>query len=205
MAQITSGVMSILSQPLAYDALQAIMGAGRLRRELAGEFIRARPGMRILDVGCGTAEILRFLPADIEYWGYDISGSYIEVARRRFGERGSFNCGVFDRAAARRLPKVDALIAIGVLHHLDDAEATELFRLAGDVLVDTGKVVTCDPCLVEDQSSIARFLIRSDRGRNVRDVTGYSGLAANQFATVTGEVRHRAWIPYTHWIMECAQ
>lgn len=204
MSQITSGIRSVLSHPRVYDTLQHIMGAQAIRRDLVDHFIRPAPGSRVLDIGCGTAEILPFLPEGVEYWGYDISQAYISAARKRFGERGHFTCGLLDRAELARLPKFEAVIAVGVLHHMDDPVAAELFALARQALGEGGRVITIDPCLSPGQNPVARWLILHDRGQNVRTQAGYRDLPAKSFARIDGTLRHRIWIPYTHWIMECA-
>ena len=205
MSQITSGIRAILSYPLIYDALQNIMDAKGTRRDFVTKFVRPDSGNRILDIGCGTAEILPYLPNDIEYWGYDISQRYIDVARARFGERARFNCKMLDQDELSRLPKFDIVIASGVLHHLDDLIASELFELARKALGKGGRMITIDPCLTPKQNPIARYLILHDRGQNVRDAAGYQSLAAKSFGSVRGTLRNRNGIPYTDWIMESSE
>ena len=204
MSQITSGIRAILSHPVIYDTVQNIMGARQIRRDLVDSFVRPFSSSRILDIGCGTAEILPYLPASVEYWGYDISRPYIEAAKNRFGSRGHFHCGLLDQAALNELPKFDVVLAIGVLHHLDDDVASKLLALARAALSDGGRMITIDPCFAPQQNSIARYLISQDRGQNVRDAQGYQRLACQTFPKVRGTLRHRRWIPYTHYIMECS-
>lgn len=205
MSQITSGIRSIFSSPRVYDGFQNLMGASRMRQELVNDFIRPTPGMRLLDIGCGTAEILGFLPEDVHYWGYDISPRYIDAAQLRFGTRGHFHCGPLDAQQLDQLPQFDLVIATGVLHHLDDGEASGLFELAKHALTRDGRVVTIDPCLAPGQNPIARFLIANDRGQNVRDAAAYRELPRSNFTNIDGQLRHRRWIPYTHLVMECKQ
>ncbi len=205
MTQITKGIRSILSSPVVYDTVQNIMGAHKIRKELVDEFICPKDGYKILDLGCGTAEILKYLTSDIEYWGFDINQEYIAAAQRKFGARGYFHCGLLAEADMENLPKFDRVLAIGVLHHLDDDEVKIFFSLAKKVLNPAGRVITIDPCLSKGQNSIAEFLILSDRGQNVRDSKGYTNLAQSAFLHVNGTLRNRSWIPYTHWIMECTQ
>ncbi len=90
MAQVTTGIRAILSHPLVYEALQSLMGADKGRARMVRDYVRPFPGMRILDLGCGTAEILGSLPADITYVGYDMSGQYITAAQKKFASRGIY-------------------------------------------------------------------------------------------------------------------
>ena len=87
MSQITTGIRSILSKPSVYDFMQNIMGAQSFREKFVSLYVKPNAGSRVLDLDCGTADILNFLP-NVDYYGYDISKEYIESARRRFGSRG---------------------------------------------------------------------------------------------------------------------
>lgn len=203
MAQITSGVRAILSHPWVYNALQSFMGARRARQEFVREFIRPTNGQRVLDIGCGTAELLAFLPDDVEYVGYDPSEEYIAHARQFYGEGGEFHCGFFDRAEAEHHQPFDIVLASGVLHHMDDFQLKEMITLARDSLTPGGRMVTIDPVFCSPQNPLARLLISMDRGQNVRTAKEYTELASHVFPHVNGILRHRAWVPYTHWIMEC--
>lgn len=201
LGQITHGLRSILSSPIIYDTFQSLMGAKKGRVMFAGEFIRAHPGDRVIDFGCGTAEILDYLPS-VEYFGFDVSPGYIQAAQSRFGDRAHFECRIITEQDALVLPKFDIALAIGVLHHLDDKVVNSMLRTAFAVLNKGGRLITIDPCYAPDQNALSRLLVSHDRGQNVRDLAGYSALAKVVFADTVAQVRHRAWIPYTHCIME---
>lgn len=156
----------MLSLPAVYETFQNVMGAARARRTFAERFIRAKPGDRFLDIGCGAGKIVTCLPPGVDYLGYDVSQAYIDKARSAYGQRGAFVCGRFDGAACRGLAPFDLVTAGGLLHHLDDEAAG---GLAKAVLAPAGRVLTWDACYAPGQSPIARFLIAHDRGQNVRD------------------------------------
>lgn len=202
MAQITHGVRAILSHPLIYSSFQSLMGAHKIRQNFVANYVKPFPGMKVLDVGCGPADILAYL-GDVVYWGFDISEAYIEQARTRFGQVGTFNCKQLQPEDLAGLPEFDVVLALGLLHHLDDTVATGVMALALQALKPGGRLITMDPCFDSSQNSVARFLVRNDRGQNVRDKVGYETLAGKVFSSLRVDVRHQAWIPYTHCFMEC--
>lgn len=202
MSQITSGLRAILNYPAVYDLFQNMMGADRFRRELVAEHIHPYEGMRLLDIGCGTARILDYLPA-LSYYGFDLSQKYINEAEARYGDRGVFRCAQVEEAVLQDEQPFDLVLAVGVLHHLDDESGLQLMRMARTVLKDGGRLLTIDPCFDHAQNPIARFLVSHDRGQNVRSGDNYRKLAFCVFDQIEGVVKHRTWIPYTHWIMEC--
>lgn len=194
---------SVLSVPWLYSGLQRILGAPQLRQQLVDRYVRPRPGARVLDIGCGTAEIVNSL-GDVEYVGYDPSPAYIEAARSRTGsESAEFHVGGVDNVDGEALAgRFDTVLALGVLHHITDREASRLFELARQALTQGGRVLTIDPALEDDQNRIARFLIRNDRGEHVRTPQGYREIARSVFPVAKCEVRHDLLnVPYTHAIV----
>lgn len=202
MAQVTSGIRAIFSSPVIYSAFQNIMGARVFRIRFVEEFVRPFSGCAILDIGCGTADILDHLP-DVDYCGFDISDAYIARAKTRFGQRGKFFCKELGHSDVEKMPQVDIVLALGLLHHLDDESAVGVMRLASQALKPGGRLLTFDPCFDAGQNVVSRFLVGIDRGQNVRTKAGYESMANTVFESPRVEVRHRAWIPYTHCFMEC--
>ena len=205
MGQITTGIRSILNHPVIYDSSQRFVG--REQQGLADfvrDFVRPRPGDKVLDIGCGTAKIIDFL-SGVSYWGFDPSPAYIKQARKIYGSAGIFFCKELTREDLDALPAFDIVLMIGVLHHLDDKTAGVMLRLAHQALKPGGRLITIDACFIPRQNPIARCLISWDRGQNVRAQEGYSQLVAGIFPAPRVEIRHRRWIPWTYCAMECAR
>ena len=205
MAQKTSGLHAVLSAPWAYDLLQNALGARKARDLLINEHARPEPNITVLDIGCGTGEILPHLPDGVRYHGFDLSQLYIDSAARRFGNRGTFHC--MDIAAyepSESSEPADLVLAVGILHHLDDDLAIKLMSSARSKLKPGGRLITMDGTLVEGQSAIARKLILRDRGQNIRQPEHYAQLARHSFEEVKTIIRHDLlYVPYTHCVMEC--
>lgn len=195
---------ALLDNPRLYSLFRRVVGRDSARAVYAREHLRLEPGQRVLDLGCGPGDILRYLPA-VQYVGYDINPRYIERARRRFAGRGEFHCGAVHEGL-ELAGRYDVVIAHGILHHLDDGEAGALFRVARRALAPGGRLVTFDGCFEEGQSAAARFFLSIDRGRHVRTREGYERLARAEFDEVDTFLRRDLIrIPYTHLIMECGK
>jgi SAM-dependent methyltransferase len=187
-----------------YVALQRALGADRLRYRCLDE-LRLRPGDRVLDVGCGPAYYFPRLPA-VRYFGFDTSKTYIDHARRRFGgDRAEFHCAVFTEAHLERLPPIDAVLLLGLLHHLPDAESRALLELTARALAPGGRVISVDTCFEPGQGPVSRWMARNDRGEFVRAPDAFTALARESFAYVHGEVLAGVTrIPSSFWMMRMA-
>jgi SAM-dependent methyltransferase len=204
MAQVTTGLRSILSFPNVYSLSQNVVGGKRLRKEIAKHYIRPQNGMKILDIGCGTGDILDYLPG-VDYVGIDPSESYISSAIHKFGDRGAFHAGRAEDAVWLTSSRFDLVLLIGVLHHLGDDQVNSFLDLAKSTLYSGARLVTVDPCFHKQQSIVARYFANKDRGQNVRTEGGYRTLFERHFTTVISTVRHDLLnIPYTHCILECS-
>ena len=193
----------LLGVAAVYRFAMDVMG-GRARQDYVAGYIQPAAGMRILDIGCGPGDILRFLPPTVEYTGVDLSGEYIAHARRHFGTRGRFLNEAVADLTVREAGTFDRVLATGLIHHLDDAEVRKLLAVARAALKPDGWFVSLDGCFEPGQSRVARYFLRKDRGKFVRRREEYLALAAGTFPTVEHEVRHDLMrIPYTHIILRC--
>lgn len=197
-------IRSVLALPQAYQVFFNLIGARERSRILVRDYIHARPGNRILEIGCGPGTIVPFLP-EVEYVGFDLSPEYIAQARKKF-PRAKFVC---ERVSEYNLPQrnyFDIVLALGIVHHLDDSEAQQLFHIAHDALRPGGKLVTLDGVWTEHQSRSARYLLARDRGQFVRSQEQYVSLASQVFSKIAPSIRHDLLrIPYTHIILECGR
>jgi SAM-dependent methyltransferase len=195
----------LLDHVSLYVALQKAVGADRLRYRCLDE-LGLTEGATVLDVGCGPAYYFDRLPA-VRYFGFDTDARYIAHAQARWGsERARFTCEVFGEEHLASLPPVDAVMLLGLLHHLSDEDSRTLLGLAARALAPGGRVISVDTCFEPTQGRISRWMSRNDRGEFVREPAGFTALAEQHFGTVDGEVLATTTrIPSSHWMMRMAE
>lgn len=194
----------MLKVPSAYTMFQELVGAHRWRKKFIREMVRPAIGDKLVDIGCGPAQMLDWLPA-VRYIGFDVSESYIESAKRKYGARGDFLFGNTSTLRGHELLRdIDIVMCCGVLHHLADEEALDLIRFAHEILKPGGRFVALEAAWLSGQGRLSRWIVGQDRGRNVRTDSGYHALAAKHFSEIKiVPDLHPLRIPYAGVVMEC--
>jgi len=201
---LTEVVHRMLGLAPIYKLAMNALGGQSSRATHAREYIRAKPGARILDIGCGPADVLEDLPP-VQYVGVDIDQHYIDYAKSKYSNRASFICKSVDELSDEEYRDFDIVLATGLLHHLNDREAIHLLNVSRNFLKPTGRLVTFDGCYLESgQHPIDKWMLRSDRGKFVRTEPQYTQLAQNIFPVVRTHLRRLLRVPYTVLIMEMA-
>lgn len=83
-------------------------------------------GERVLDVGCGTGNILKYFLDRERVVGIDVGEEFIDKARERFGDRANFRAEVTDISDAGVVELVgetfDTIMCVNVLEHIENDE-----------------------------------------------------------------------------------
>ena len=144
-SEASSGLYRLLFHPAVYELVQRLVGADRTRRWFVNEVLRPYPGCKVLDIGCGTGELLPYL-GDVDYVGVDNNPAYIEKASQRFGKAGRFVCASVDDLEVGRLGPFDRIMLVGVFHHVSDTSSLAVLATARGLLAEGGVLASADPC-----------------------------------------------------------
>jgi SAM-dependent methyltransferase len=130
---------------------------------------------------------------------FDANPTYIASAQQRYGNRGEFVCERVSHHSVQHFGAFDIVLALGLIHHLEDSEAKDLFRIGYTALKPGGRMITNDGCYAVGQSAAKRFLLSRDGGRFVRTQEQYVELVHSWFQEVNPHLREDVLrIPYTH-------
>jgi len=183
-----------------YDPLQWILGGDALKRPLIEQAALA-PGLRVLDIGCGTGSLtllLAKLHPGVEVIGLDPDPKALSIAKRK-AERAGLALRL-DRGFSDRLPYPDAcfdrVFSSLMFHHLAAEEKAATLREVRRVLKPGGSLHLLDfgPPRSALSRALAHVLHRAEHLRdNLEDriiaLLGQAGFAAPE------EVSHRAtWV-----------
>jgi 2-polyprenyl-3-methyl-5-hydroxy-6-metoxy-1,4-benzoquinol methylase len=204
MSQKITGIYKILSFFLFYRLTQRIMSGVSFRNNFVKNIIKNKNNY-ILDIGCGTADILESIPNN-HYYGFDISKNYINYAKNKFlNNNYHFFNEKFNQNAIKNLPKFDFVILFGILHHLSNIEINNLFVNIKKVLKKSCVILIVDPVLIEKQNFISRLLIKLDRGKNIKNFKEYNITLKKHFRKVTYKITHQKFVPYTWFEAICSK
>ena len=204
MSQRINQIYNFINSPLVYRIIQYIMSGTSFRNSIIKKNIK-KNNLKILDIGCGPAQILEQIPR-CDYYGYDIDQRSIQYAKKKYRQKNyHFYCKKFNKTEIKKLPKFDFVIFFGILHHLSNKEADKMLTLCKRIMKKNSKLLTEDPILVEKQNIIAKFLIEKDRGINVRQKKEYINLLKKHFKKIKNKVTHQFFIPYTWFTTICSK
>lgn len=132
-------------------------------------------GQRLLELGCGTGNILEYFLLRERLFGIDLDPGMVEFCRERF--RAHTNC---DFAAADVLREVvaldfapDSVLSLNVLEHVEDDRA--LLRWQVDQLSPGGRLIAlvpAHPVIYGELDAVAGHVRRYTKGELVAKVEG---------------------------------
>ncbi len=131
-----------------YDVVHRLAGLGGMHTEMI-RLAALAPGQRVLDVGCGTGNLLLALGrsrSDVELTGLDPDARALALAARKARRKGV--AVAWQRGFAQELPhpdgSIDRVFSSLMLHHLDAAAKDALLAEVRRVLRPDGLLVLAD-------------------------------------------------------------
>lgn len=144
------------------------------------ELVPAKDGDIICDIGCGPSMILEVLPRGVEYYGFDLSECYIRYSSKRYaGQKAHFKAERVSNISINDdlIGKCDWVFAFNIVHHIDVAEAGNIYLSAYKLLKPGGIFVEYDTTYFKGQNRFAKFIAGLDRGKFIKNDYEYIAIA----------------------------
>ncbi|MGY8669183.1 class I SAM-dependent methyltransferase [Bradyrhizobium sp. UFLA05-109] len=184
--------------PTVYQAFQNVGGFSDARAKSIAEYLPLKSGDRLIDIGCGPGYLIKHLPNGIKYTGFDINQCYIDHARKKFSDRGTFECRPFDETVAKEFAGADYVTMTGVMSYIADDNLIPLLRNIRTALRPGAMLFVLESCYRPGQSAFVKWMLDNERGDYVRNEEGYRGILSNIFEEVRTIVHEDyARVPYT--------
>lgn len=146
---------------------------------------------RIADIGCGPADILRYVDVNCKpeyYLGIDISDQYMEQAKSKTISLGIDSDFItidleqipFSQSLQNRLislideKNISTVLLLGVFHHIDDDAVCTMLNIIFSM--PTVKYVITQDVLIIPGNIINNYFASRDRGNYVRNEGSYDNL-----------------------------
>ncbi|MEP7288190.1 MAG: class I SAM-dependent methyltransferase [Chloroflexota bacterium] len=189
---LTNILHSIAAQPIIYNTLQKMLGAGQSQRRVALLLADLPAGSVVVDVGGGTGIYRPTVPAACQYYCVDLDALKVAGFQQRFPSdhvlRGD------GLALPFRGGSVDSVLCIAVCHHLSNEQLPRFLTECRRLLKPGGKLVLLDPVWNPRQLT-GRLLWAYDRGDFPRSPETLLTILARQGRVVTQDI-YAIWHTY---------
>lgn len=143
--------------------------AGRIRADRRARFLvdaaRLRPGVRCLELGCGSGEFTtRLVESGCELTAVDISEASVARCRERVGDRAEVVVGNIETGEGLEGREFDAVVGVSVLHHVD---VDACLNATAPLLCEEGRLAFSEPNRANPQVWAERRFEPVRRGRHV--------------------------------------
>jgi SAM-dependent methyltransferase len=200
-AQRISGAYRLITAPSVYKGLMFALGADKAITRYVKEALQPKSGVKMLDVGCGPANVLPYLPP-LDYTGIDLNAKHIAYARQQHGDRGRFIVGNAADDLKQEEKAFDLINVSALVHHLSDDEAILLLGSLTRLLKPNGRIVTLDNVWLPRQRIAVRLFNQLDSGTNIRTPEGYLGLLNGTELDIDTLIWNDLLrVPFDHFVM----
>ena len=157
--------------------------------------IQKKSDISLLDLGCGTGNIITKLPTYIHYTGIDYQRNYIDYCIKKYPQC-TFICqnAIYDINLNR---KFDIIISEALISNFDDKNIEKVFKNIIKLSNENTVIIISDLNFNKNNSKIENFLLKHERGNILRGREEYVKILSKYFKIKTIEEMDNIYrIPY---------
>tara|TARA_B100001121_G_scaffold307190_1_gene328151 strand:+ start:844 stop:1476 length:633 start_codon:yes stop_codon:yes gene_type:complete len=199
-----SFLYKLLRLPFVYKSYQALITKSNTYEVIYKNIFQSNEGSVVLDCGCGPAQYRKYIECK-KYYGIDFNEKHIKKAIKA-NPGDSFINGNVVNYDFSELPEFTDVLIFGLLHHLNDKNASRLIEKLSSQIKEGGKLVAIDPLYVEENKStynkISNFIASKDQGNFVRNEFEYIELVNTKNTKIKQKkFKNLLRIPFHHNVL----
>ena len=169
----------MLNRPKIFFYFQHILSGNYRRiRQVLGDEVHVQENQAVLELACGTGNIADLFDS-VNYIGVDIDQGYIWFAKAQ-SQKEFLVADVCQLCFSER--NFSWVIAVGLFHHLSDADTLSTMKEVQRVLNRGGQMVIIDAIPPVSKLNILGHILRKlDRGNYIRHIEQYKRLFGEHF------------------------
>lgn len=196
----------ILNLPFFYNLYQQSIGCNRYLKKLTYEYIRPNTNSQILEIGCGTGNIIKYIQnsypnLNIDYTGIDISQKYIKYNIKKYPKH-KFIC-INNDSIINLNKKFDIILLEAVISGIDNKNINSIFSIIKNHSSQNTRIIISDTNYKTDAGFIKKFLYNNERNHFMRTKEQIIDLVSPHFKINNiSEIKNPYIIPYEKLVFE---
>ncbi len=192
----------ILNNSRIYNFYQNLIGCKKFQKNFSNNFIKARAGENVLELGCGTGNVARFLNQNVNYIGVDYCKNYIDYASKKYPH---FKFKHADLSSPITFDcKFDIIYAEAILSAMTDEQALNMFKIINSHINNNTRIIFSDMNYNCANSAFEKYMFEHERNSVIRTKDEYIALIQPSFKIQNITVLDHIYrIPYSKLIFEC--
>ena len=200
----SSLLYKILRFSFVYKTMQFLVTKKNTYKFIYETILKTDENSIVLDCGCGPAQYRNLIKCS-KYVGIDFNEKYIARAIKKY-PKDNFYLSDISTFGFEKSEKFSHIFLIGLLHHLNDDNASKLIKNLAKQLDNNGKIVSIDPLYDYEKKDIysrmANYFASKDRGNFVRTEKEYKKLINAKFLKIESSVYEKLLrMPWFHYVM----
>tara|TARA_Y100000817_G_C16696868_1_gene473000 strand:- start:124 stop:750 length:627 start_codon:yes stop_codon:yes gene_type:complete len=175
-------IYKIFNFPIIYNAYQKIIFRKDSKNNIFNNYIKVNKKDLVLDVGCGPGNYRDLIKSE-NYYGIDINCKSIDQAKEIY-PKDHFDCLPVQEISNKVNKKFDKIILLGLLHHISDQDALNLFNDLKNIAMPETKIFCLDTSFKRNQNLFSKIMAKLDKGNHVRFPEELEKLVDTEFYSV---------------------
>lgn len=194
---------NLLKYPRIYNLYQSIIGARNFQKRFVNDYLKIKDGFNVLELGCGTGNIARFISKNVNYTGMDFCPNYINYVKNKFPYFKFFNKDL--GKAWESDCTYNLVYAEAILSAMSEEQVHNLCESIKKCTNNESRIVFSDMNYSDSLGYFQKMLYKSERNNVIRSKDEYVTLLTKYFNIDNISVMEHIYrIPYSKLIFECS-